>query len=119
MPLKMQKRLPYFLLSLSASAFGNVFSAQTARVVRRLRMIRDAEVMVAAAQSSFSHRLKRVEPVRAVRMRVENSGDIRIGGKLRESSCNGAGQLTAALAQLGRHRLHPEGLVNADFAGCC
>ena len=60
---------------------GDFLLAQSARVVRRPRMITDTEVFISAAQRG-GHRLKRIETVGAIGMRVEDPGDIVIGDKL-------------------------------------
>ena len=52
-------------------------------------------------------------------MRVEDSGDIRVGHELRQRSGKSAGNFIAALAQLGRHRLYAERFVDAVLAGSC
>ena len=63
-------------------------------------MIRDAEALIASAQSGLGHRLERVHPIRAVGVGVEDSGDIRVGHKIRQRSGKGASNFIAALAQL-------------------
>ena len=61
---------------------GDFLLAQSARVVRRPRMITDTEVLISAAQRGLGHRLKRIDTVGAIGMRVEDPGDIVIGDKL-------------------------------------
>jgi hypothetical protein len=55
---------------------GDFLLTQSARVVRRPRMITDTEVLISAAQRGLGHRLKRIETVGAIGMRVEDPGDI-------------------------------------------
>jgi hypothetical protein len=46
-------------------------------------------------------------------MRVENSGDIRIGHKLRPSTGKSSRHFVTALAQFGGHQLHSKRPVDA------
>ena len=94
---------------------GDLFHAETARVMRGLRMVRDAEILVAAASRGFRHCLKRVDSVGAVRMRMKDPGNVGIRHKLRQRSRQGARNLIASLAQLGRDGLHAERLVDRLF----
>jgi hypothetical protein len=80
-------------------------------------MIGDTEVLIAAAQSGLCHRLKCVETVRALRMRMEDSSDIAIGDKLRQCSGESSGHFATALAQLPGHRLHAKRSIDAVLAG--
>ena len=82
-------------------------------------MVGDSEVLIATAQRGLRHRFKRIETVRAVGVRVENSGYILIGHKLRQGSGESAGHLIATLAQLGRHWLHAKRFVDAVLASSC
>jgi molybdenum-dependent DNA-binding transcriptional regulator ModE len=85
--------LPMLLLDL--------LQREAAGIVRRLRVIRDAEVFEASLQRGLRHRLERLGPVGGVRVAMQDPAQVLMGYELRQLSFQRALDLTASLPQFG------------------
>ena len=85
--------------------------------MRRLRMIRNSKILVAARPGGFRHRLKRVGAVGAVGMRVQNAADVFIRHERRKRAGQRARDLVRSLAKLGRNKWQAQRRVDL-LLGC-
>src|SRR5262249_11478584 len=78
----------------------DLVDGEAARIGGGLRMIGDAEVLVAALARCFRHLVERVDPVGGAGVRMQDAADIGVGYQPRQTLCCRPCDLVAAFAQL-------------------
>src|ERR1044072_1962892 len=79
----------------------DLLEGKTARIVRRLGMVGDPEIVEAAVAGRLRHRLQKLGAIRGIRVAGKDSAEVLMGDKLRQLALQGQLDLSAPLPQFG------------------
>src|SRR3954469_7486681 len=96
---------------------SDLFQSETTRVVCRLRVVGDPEILEAALPRRFGHRFERFRAVRCGRMTVKYAAEVFIADKLWQCVLRSFIYLVPAFAQLGLDKLQVQRFIDAFL--CC
>jgi hypothetical protein len=93
----------------------NFFERLAAGVVRGFRMIGNPEIPIAALAGRVGHRFQRIQPVRQIRMRVQDAPQIVVFDQAWQFAPHSPRNLVAPFAQLGRNKRQVKRAVDLGF----
>src|SRR5262245_60190767 len=95
---------------------SDLFQRKSSGVVRRLRMVGNAEILIAALPHCLRHLGEAVDAVRELGVGVQDAADVAVAHQARQTTGESELDFVVALAQFRLYERQPERRVNVRLA---